>query len=119
MSDQGGDYNRGVVAGKTETRLDGHDEHFDKINGSLDRVFGGLESLTLAVQRLGDEANNRDTTVIITAEALKNAEAARRDKSDQSWSPWAKVLAVLVAAAAVAAVIIAVYHGHPPTPTGR
>jgi hypothetical protein len=94
-------YDRGHQAGQIDARLDDHDEHFKRINGSLERVGDELHNLTLAVQRLGDQAVSRDATVITTAAALKDAETARRDKSEQSWSPLARASLVLGLVAAL------------------
>jgi hypothetical protein len=79
-------FDRGAAAGEIAARLLGHDKHFEKINGSLDRVAEEMHGLKLAVQRLGDQAVSRDATVLTTAAALKDAEEARRDKTEQAWS---------------------------------
>ena len=88
-------YDKGLEAGKVLQRLDGHDLHFARINGSLESVSKEMHALTLAVQRLGDQAVSRDATVITTAKALKDAEDARRDKTEQSWSPLTRLSLVL------------------------
>jgi len=85
------DYERG----KTDARLDDHDDHLAKINGSIERMSNEMHSLTLAIQRLVDQGTARDATVITTAAALRDAEKARRDKSEQTWSPFAKTITVL------------------------
>jgi hypothetical protein len=95
-----GEYDRGHLAGEIAARLAGHDKHFAAINGSLADIASRLHELTLAVQRLGDQAVSRDATVVTTAAALKDAEEARRAKSETSWSPLARastILGVLVA----------------------
>jgi len=102
-------YNRGVDAGVIDTRLAGHDKHFTAINGSLADMAREMHELTLAVQRLGDGAVARDATVITTAAALKDAEAARRDKSEQSWTPLARATVLISTVVTVAALILAVY----------
>lgn len=92
-------YERGTIAGEINARLAAHDRHFAQINGSVEKVAVELHGLTLAVQRLGDQAVARDATVVSTAAALKEAEDARRDRTEQSWSPWTKAFAVLAAVA--------------------
>ncbi|MFC5268475.1 hypothetical protein ACFPJ1_40755 [Kribbella qitaiheensis] len=87
-------YERGTVAGKIDARLAGHDKHFATINGSLADVAKELHDLKLAVQRLGDQAVSRDATVVTTAAALKDAEDARRSKTESAWSPVAKAIAI-------------------------
>lgn len=99
-------YDRGVVAGGIEQRLAGHDKHFQLINGNLEKIATKLGELSLAVQRLGDQAVARDATVVTTAAALKDAEEARRDKTEQSWSPVAKALAVLAVVATLAGLVM-------------
>lgn len=91
------EYDRGVTAGGIETRLSGHDKHFAAINGSLARMADELHGLKLAMQRLADQAVARDATVLTTAQALKDAEEARRSMAEQRWSPWQKTFAVLAA----------------------
>lgn len=98
-------YDRGVAAGEIAARLAGHDKHFAAINGHLADMSESLHGLRLAVQRLGDQAEANQSTVLTTATALKDAEEARRDKSEQTWSPWQKLFAGLGAAAALTAVI--------------
>jgi hypothetical protein len=96
------DYDRGVTAGAIETRLAGHDKHFEALNGSLARVADELHGLKLAMQRLADQAVARDATVITTAAALKDADEARRRAADQRWSPWQKAFAVIATLGVVA-----------------
>jgi hypothetical protein len=43
---------------------------------------------------------------------LKEAEEQRRDKSEQSWSPLARLSAIVVAIAAITGVYLAI-KGHP------
>jgi hypothetical protein len=94
-------YDRGELAGQIAARLAGHDQHFAAINGSLADLAREMHDLTMAVQRLGDQAVSRDATVVTTAAALKDAEAARRDKADRSWSPLARLSAAIGGAAAL------------------
>jgi hypothetical protein len=95
------DYERGHSAGEIAARLAGHDKHFASINGSLADIAKEMHALTLAVQRLGDQAVARDATVLTTAAALKAADEARRSMSDSSWSPWQKLLAAVGGVAAL------------------
>lgn len=101
------EFDRGHAAGEINERLASHDRHFAKINGSLEDIARELGKMTLAVQRLGDQADANAKTVITTAAALKDAEDARRAKTEQSWSPVQKFLAVLVAAVAVVGLFLA------------
>lgn len=87
----GAEYERGVVAGEIAARLADHDQHLAKINGSMNDVARALHALTLAVQRLGDQADASAKTVIATAAALEKADAARRAQSETSWSPLTRI----------------------------
>lgn len=95
MPDERSNYAQGVADGVIEQRLAGHDKHFEAINGSLTRIATEMAALTLAVQRLADQAISRDATVKTTAEALEKARVTQKDVADQRWSPWQKGLAVL------------------------
>jgi hypothetical protein len=100
------DYKRGHDAGGIAERLDSHDRHFALINGSLADMVREIHGLALALQRLADQAVARDATVLTTAAALKEAEEARRDKTEQGWAPWQKALAVVAGLVAVAGLIV-------------
>lgn len=103
------DYHRGVAAGGIEARLADHDRHFALINGNLIRVAENsadqtraLNALTLAVQRLADQAEADARTAVATAKALKEANEARRSEaetrraaSEQTWTPWQRLIAVV------------------------
>jgi len=102
------DYDRGVAAGTIGQRLAEHDDHFRRINGSLEKVAHELGTLTLAVQRLADQAVARDATTVKTAAALKDADEARRLAGDQRWKPWQKGLALLGGLVAVAALVVTI-----------
>jgi hypothetical protein len=107
-------YERGHLAGEIAARLAGHDRHFEKINGSIERFAVETHSLTLAVQRLGDQADAAAATVVVTAAALKAAEDARRAKSESSWSPLARTVSILgglVALATLAGYLIVIRRG--------
>ena len=108
-------FERGHLAGEVAARLANHDKHFADINGHLAELAREMHEQTLALQRLADQASSRDATAVVTAKALKDADEARRAKSESSWSPMAKLLAVvavLIAAAGAAATWYAQTH-HP------
>jgi hypothetical protein len=92
---------RAFAAGQIDARLAGHDEHFARINGSIERLADEMHLMNLVVQRLADDAKANEATVIKTAAALKDADIARREKSDSSWTPFQRGIAVVVAATAV------------------
>lgn len=102
------EFERGVIAGAIETRLAGHDRHFASINGSLERISHEMHALTLAVQRLADQAEADAKKVVATAAALKEAEEARRQNSAQRFTPWQRGIAIVGGLLAVLAVIAAI-----------
>jgi negative regulator of sigma E activity len=106
-----GAYERGVTAGEIAQRLHAHDEHFQKLNGSMDGVAKALNGLTLAVQRLGDAADADRATVKTTAEALEKAELARRNASKRQWAPLTRI-GVAAAAVAALASVVTLWLGH-------
>jgi hypothetical protein len=105
VAEDGDAYDRGHIAGEIAARLAGHDRHFQAINGSLADIAREMREQTLAVQRLGDQAEANAKTVITTAAALKDAEDARRAKGEQTWTPFARLIAAFGGLAAVAAVV--------------
>lgn len=104
---------RGTAAGKVEARLDGHDRQLAAINGSVARTADALTELSihvsdlkLEVQRLRDQNVARDATVLTTAAALKDAEEARRNRSEQAWSTPLKLTAILAGLATVVGTVV-------------
>jgi hypothetical protein len=106
--DQSDAYDRGHLAGEIAARLAGHDQHFASINGSLADIAKAMHALTLAVQRLGNQAEASAATAIATAKALKDADEARRAQSERSWSPVQKFLAVVAGLGTALAMIIGI-----------
>lgn len=104
-----GEYQRGHEAGGIAERLDSHDRHFATINGSLGDIAREMAKFTLAIQRMSDQAEAREATVLTTAAALKAAEEARRASAEQSWTPVTKIFAVLAAIATVVGAAVGVY----------
>jgi hypothetical protein len=113
VTDNGSDYDRGHAAGEISERLREHDHHFMRINGSMEKVATRLGDLILQVQRLADAAEADRQTVVTTAAALKDADAARRDSSETRWSPLMRLgiaTGVLAALASVLAIVLANFH---------
>ena len=107
-----GEYERGIGTGKIEQRLDGHDRHFEQINGSLERVAKNLADLNMGIQRLLDSGTADRATVVTTAAALKSADDARRDKDAARWTPFQRGMGIIVVVATVAAVVVAILTRH-------
>lgn len=91
-----------------EERLAGHDRHFEKINGSMEKVAKNLADLNLGIQRLVDSGEADRATVLTTAAALKAADDARRDKGEARWTPFQRASAIILTLVAVLGVIVAV-----------
>ena len=98
MSAGGDEYSRGMARGETETLLAAH-------SAQLVLLTEEVHKLTMAVQRLADQAVARDATVITTAAALKDADQARRVMAAGRWSPFQRAFAVIGALAALATVV--------------
>lgn len=78
-------YDRGRLDGEVASALARHDDHFRRLNGSLEVIaaqmidYGArLHVQTLAIQRLADVGDAREETVGKTAAALKLADEQRR-----------------------------------------
>lgn len=116
------EYDRGHVAGRIEERLTRHEVHLDKINGSMADVAKELSRLNLGVQALRDQQTSSATaaaaaalekTVATTAQALREANDARRQTSEVHWSSWAKLFAAVGGIAALLMVITAIQSWGP------
>ena len=79
----------------------------------MDKVEERAADLEAVTQRLDLDADARDKTAVALALALKDAEAERRSKTENTWSPFAKVITVLVAVAGIASVIISYVAARP------
>lgn len=102
-------YDRGAIAGQIAAKLAEHDEHLDRINGSMEKVASELHHVNLALQRLSDQFDASARTAVTTAAALKEADEVRRASTEQRWSPIQKLLAVLAGAVGVVGVVTAVW----------
>jgi chromosome segregation ATPase len=113
-------YDRGTVAGEIGARLAGHDKHFARINGSLERVATELHEINLNIQKLSDKTEARDqrledqaaareATAKIAATALEKAEQARRAKSESAWTPFARLAVAISTIAGVIGIALAIY----------
>jgi septal ring factor EnvC (AmiA/AmiB activator) len=113
------EYERGIQ----DQRLQGHDDHFANINGSLKDVATALTDLRKEIsglrldhQRLTDAVASNQQTVATTALAVENerkstAEAVEqqrttlRDSSEKRWSPLTRMVAIASLIAAVAGLV--------------
>ena len=100
-AENGGQYERGVIAGEIAQRLLEHDRHLDRVNGSMELVAHRLNGVEMALQRMADSMDADRATVVTTATALKNADDARRQNENRRWSPLARVAAAATTFAAI------------------
>lgn len=84
-------YERGVTAGDIAARLAGHEARLGALNGNLARMADEMAGVKMALQRLADQAEGRDTTATTTAKALDKANTQRWAAVERSWSPVAKL----------------------------
>ncbi|MGC5307463.1 hypothetical protein [Micromonospora zamorensis] len=95
-------YNRGLDAGRIEQRLQGHDEHLRKINGSIDSMTQALRSLTdelradAASFSADVTSDRRDTSERdkIAAARLEEAGIAQSQRTVR-WTAWQRWFAVI------------------------
>jgi anti-sigma-K factor RskA len=96
------EFERGHTAGAIAQRLNDHDKHFEKINGSIEVFDAHIRALTASIAEQGQLSAARERQMVATAAALAVSEQARRDRSIQSWSPWQKIATATVALMALA-----------------
>ncbi|MEU7920869.1 hypothetical protein [Micromonospora zamorensis] len=109
-------YNRGLDAGRIEQRLQGHDEHLRKINGSIDSMTQALRSLTDELR--SDAASfsaevtsdRRDTSERdkIAAARLEEAGIAQSQRTVR-WTAWQRWFAVIGAIILVVNFVLGLY----------
>jgi hypothetical protein len=115
-------YDRGDAAGRIAQRLDGYDQHFRIINGSIEKSAVAIHELAMEVQRLADQAvadaKEREKTAAAleksrreTAEAVESERAARADRAATAWTPLARGMTLLAALATLLG-IIGWFKGH-------
>ncbi|WP_433317514.1 hypothetical protein ACQP0U_09255 [Micromonospora sp. CA-269861] len=105
-------YARGLDAGRIEQRLQGHDEHLRKINGSIDSMAQALRSLTEELRANVSlfsanvtagrrDASERDRIAAVRVEEAGLVESQRTVR----WTAWQRWFAV------VGAIILIVNFG--------
>ncbi|MBF9134070.1 hypothetical protein I0C86_34795 [Plantactinospora sp. S1510] len=98
-------YNRGLDAGRIEQRLQGHDDHFQQINGSIDAMTRALQSLTEEVRAKAAvfsanatsdrrDAGEREKIAITVAAALVERASTVEAAKSNRWMTWQRWFAV-------------------------
>ncbi|WP_430500864.1 hypothetical protein ACQRWP_04080 [Micromonospora trifolii] len=99
-------YARGLDAGRIEQRLQGHDEHLRKINGSIDSMAQALRSLTeelrgnVTLFSANVTADRRDASERERIAAVRVEEAglveSQRTVRWTAWQRWFAVVGAIV-----------------------
>ncbi|MBQ1014029.1 hypothetical protein KBX53_24395 [Micromonospora sp. M51] len=99
-------YARGLDAGRIEQRLQGHDEHLRKINGSIDSMTQALQFLTeelranVALFSANMTADRRDTSERERIAAVRVEEAgiveSQRTVRWTAWQRWSAVAGAII-----------------------
>jgi hypothetical protein len=98
-------YRRGLRAGRIEQRLQGHDEHLQKINGSIDAMTEALQNLTEELRAnvtlfsanvtsdrrdAGERARTAETAAAALVEKASSVRAGKMNR----WTAWQRWFAV-------------------------
>ncbi|MEV4625300.1 hypothetical protein AB0J90_03265 [Micromonospora sp. NPDC049523] len=113
-------YTRGLDAGRIEQRLQGHDDHFEKINGSIDEMTQALQNLTdelrsnvskFSADVTSDrrDAGEREKIAVTVAAALVEKATNVREEKTQRWTALQRLFAVLGAVMLIANFTLAIY----------
>jgi hypothetical protein len=108
----------GEVAGTVAEQLRRHDDHFRRINGSVDHVAHEIQGLRgeladerqrtrMDIQQIVDLMKANTETVKTTAAALAAAEESRRRAGERNWSPVARALTLVGALVGIIGVWLA------------
>lgn len=73
-------FERGKREGKTEQRLDDHDAHLNRINGSIKEFAAATAELAKEVSKFGDEARLDRERVRVAADTLAKVTEEKRDE---------------------------------------
>ncbi len=104
------EYSRGREAGTTETRLEGHDDRLNAINGNISRFAEEMADVKLLLQSVKDTVRSGTEAALATAAALDKAESARLKKAEESWDPMTKLFAIVAAISSAVAIYLGVRH---------
>jgi hypothetical protein len=111
------EYDRGVAAGEIATRLQNHEEHLSKINGSMEDVAHELSGVKLTLQRMADSMDADRRTVVTTAEALKQEREStaaalastriqQKETAERRWTPFQRGAVIIGAIAATTGLLV-------------
>ena len=97
----------GETVTKTRDRGFLHVKESEMVRKAIAAIRRRVEKHDLAIQRLRDQARSSAKTVKATAKALASADKARRDESEQSWTPIQRFIALIAALATLTTLYLA------------
>jgi hypothetical protein len=113
MAEEPTAYDQGHEAGRVAQKLEEHDKHFKRINGSIESTGVSLRYLGEQVNKLREESRVRDERVIAAAEALASETETRRQKlaevaeaDDRSWVRRHGVVTALITVLGIAVAVL-------------
>jgi len=86
-----GSYQKGVEQGKVLERLEGHDDHFRRINGSIDATEAKLTEMEKALNRMIVLLTESSAMGAMSEERRATSEVSRSNTS----SSWIHVLVIV------------------------
>ena len=92
---------------RMEGKLDRVADRVDDLRARVDSHDNDITGLKSSTQRLDEQATAEQAKAVALAAALKEAEATRRQKSEQSWTPWQRIGAGLGTTITVGAFAVA------------
>lgn len=99
-----------VMLARMEGTLNLVAERIAGLSGRVDRHDTEIDDLQAKTQALELGAKAEATKAIALAQALKEADEARRVKSETTWTPFAKTMTALGAGLAVVSVFLQTYR---------
>lgn len=94
---------------RMEGKLDRVADRVDDLRQRVDVHDGDITTLKSTTQRLDEQATAEQAKAVALAAALKEAEATRRQKSEQSWTPWQRIGGALGGAIAFGAFLVGLF----------
>jgi hypothetical protein len=77
------DYERGRADGRVEARLEGHDEHFSRLNGQIAEFALAAKQLAVEFRGLGSEIRTMREEALLDREKVKAAAEALAIKTEE------------------------------------
>ena len=100
-----GDESLSVQLTRMEGKIDLLTYKLTTLDSRVDKHEHEIGVLKSDSQRLSEQAVARDATAVALAAALKEAETNRREKSEQTWTPFQRGIALLGGLVTLAALV--------------